>query len=85
MNLKQYIDENQMSYTQFANILGVSAKTIQRYAAENRVPRSDVMALIVQATGGAVMPNDFYDVWTLRKLWLDFQAGKDSGAHNLAW
>ena len=85
MNLKQYIDENQMSYTQFANILGVSAKTIQRYAAENRVPRGDVMALIVQATGGAVMPNDFYDVWTLRKLWLDFQAGKDSGAHNLAW
>ena len=62
MNLKQYIDENQMSYTQFANILGVSAKTIQRYAAENRVPRGDVMALIVQATGGAVMPNDFYDV-----------------------
>ena len=51
-----------MSYTQFANILGVSAKTIQRYAAENRVPRGDVMALIVQATGGAVMPNDFYDV-----------------------
>ena len=62
MNLKQYIDENRMSYTQFANILGVSAKTIQRYAAENRVPRGDVMALIVQATGGAVMPNDFYDV-----------------------
>ena len=40
-------------------LLGVSASTAWRYVNESRVPHPDIMRRIVEATGGAVGPQDF--------------------------
>jgi len=47
----------------------VAAKRVRRYClprenAESRIPRTDTMARIVEATAGAVTANDFYGIET---------------------
>jgi transcriptional regulator with XRE-family HTH domain len=66
MDLQTYISLKGMSQEQFAQRIGVKQKSVSRYAAGERVPHPKIMSDIYSATGGAVEPNDFYE---LGKLW----------------
>ena len=44
------------------NRLGVGPETVRRYESGQRIPSRQHMARIYLATGGAVAPNDFYDL-----------------------
>lgn len=61
MLLKQYLSDRDLTYAAFASAIGVSTKTAWRYANGQRIPRPKIMALIVEATGGAVTAQDFFD------------------------
>lgn len=61
MKLKDYLDGQGVTYEAFAGLIGVTTKAAWRYAHGERVPRPAIMHRIVEATGGAVQPQDFYD------------------------
>ncbi len=42
--------------------IGVTEQAVRHYLRGERIPAPEVMRRIVAATGGAVTPNDFYDV-----------------------
>ncbi|QQR69090.1 MAG: hypothetical protein IPI58_09780 [Alphaproteobacteria bacterium] len=58
--LAVYIDRNYPSRAAFAASVSVSPAAICRYIHGQRVPGRRVMARIVDATGGAVRPEDFF-------------------------
>lgn len=61
MTLKAYLSSQGLTYEAFADLIGVAnAATAWRYANGKRIPRPAVMRRIVEATGGAVQPADFY-------------------------
>ena len=61
MNLERYIDLNGLNYSQFADQLGlVDARSIARYARNERIPNRQTMSAIYKLTEGDVEPNDFY-------------------------
>lgn len=59
MKLETFLTENEMSRSDFARIVGVSEVSICRYIANQRMPKRDVLSKIMEATNGAVTPNDF--------------------------
>ncbi len=61
MKLKQYRQSQGQSQYDLARLLGTSAASISRYE-NGRIPEPEIMARIVEATGGTVTPNDFYDL-----------------------
>ena len=65
MRLDEYMEAEGLSHAQFANMCGISARALYRYAKHQRVPREPVMRAIIHTTDGAVQPNDFYDLPTL--------------------
>lgn len=62
MKLKKFLDKENISIQQMATDLDVPYEYIRRYANENKVPRSEMMAKIVAYTKGEVTANDFYDI-----------------------
>lgn len=64
MTLGDWLRQNALSPAEFARRIGRPQATIQRYVAGKRIPEPAIMNLIVDATGGAVTPNDFYAVTT---------------------
>lgn len=61
MKIKQYMDENNLTYSAFAQLIGASnGKVIERYAKSIQIPHRKFMAEIARVTDGLVMPNDFY-------------------------
>jgi|TARA_R100000008_G_scaffold67408_1_gene44459 transcriptional regulator with XRE-family HTH domain len=66
MDLQSYMATKGLSEKQFAQRIGVKQGTVSRYATRDRVPHPKIMADIYSATGGAVEPNDFYE---LPRLW----------------
>lgn len=64
MQLKQFLSERNLTHTAFAKVIGVTTKTAWRYAHGERIPRPNIMARIVEATGGAVTERDFYRTGT---------------------
>ena len=63
MLLRDFLTAHRLTYENFARVLGVSnARTVQRYASGERIPRPAVMARIREATGGVVTASDFYDL-----------------------
>lgn len=62
MKLKDYLQTGRCSPSQLANAVGVAVQSIYRYSDESRIPSREVMAKIVEVTGGAVTANDFYDI-----------------------
>lgn len=62
MKLKHHLTEQGITYSAFARQIETSHEAVRRYADEGRVPTPDVMRRIIAATGGAVMPNDFFDL-----------------------
>ena len=60
MILIEYLRQNDLTMARFAELIGVSTSAAQRYAARERIPRATIMRRIVEATDGAVQPQDFY-------------------------
>ena len=61
MTLAQYLSEQGLTYEAFGALIGVTTPTAWRYANGKRYPGPAVMRRIVDATGGAVGPQDFLD------------------------
>lgn len=63
MKLAVYLADNGISLSAFARTVGAkNARTIQRYTKHGRVPAGTMMARIMAATDGKVLPNDFCPV-----------------------
>ena len=60
MQLRQYLDKHETDVLSFADSIGVTAQTVYRYLAGDRLPHRDVMERICRVTGGAVQPNDWF-------------------------
>lgn len=60
LTLEKYLAENGFSAACFAEKIGVTGEAVRRYAAGERIPRPQIMARIVEATGGAVDYRGFY-------------------------
>ena len=59
MDLQTYLDRESLSPSQFADRMGKSASTITRVLNGTRKPGLDLLIEIMEASGGAVTPNDF--------------------------
>jgi len=62
MYFKEYIRAKNITQAEVAAALGVSQGLISSWANGDRIPTKENMQRIVAYTGGAVMPNDFYDL-----------------------
>ena len=66
MTLKEFRDQNKLTYKALANLLGASDATVARrwcLAKSHKdamIPDRHYMTSIIEATRGQVMPNDFY-------------------------
>ena len=60
MTLAEYLSLNNISLAQFGKRLGERPQNVHRWANGSRLPRPAKMQAIVNATGGQVMPADFY-------------------------
>jgi putative transcriptional regulator len=61
MKLDTYLEQAGLTHGQFAEMIGCEQPTITRFT-KGRVPSPDLMRKIVEATDGAVTPNDFFDL-----------------------
>ena len=62
MRLAQYLQDNGLSYREFARRIGTPhARTVERYAKGDRIPAGRMMAAIIEMTGGEVQAKDFVD------------------------
>jgi len=64
MKLKHYLQKKQMTYQQFAELVGVKRMTVYAWCADNhrhKTPRPKHLLKIRQITGGKVSYRDFYD------------------------
>lgn len=64
MTLLEYLKTNDISYADFAALIGAKSRaTVYRYINRDRKsPSRKLMAKILEVTGGAVTANDFYDL-----------------------
>ncbi|MDH3595779.1 MAG: helix-turn-helix transcriptional regulator [Rhodospirillales bacterium] len=62
MTLDEWRVSQKLTMDALGRRLGVAAETAGRYCNNKRIPARAVMARIVAATGGAVQPNDFYQL-----------------------
>ena len=59
MKLNRYLSLHDMTLTDFAKKVGVSAEAVRRYSNGQRMPRPKQLQRIREVTNGAVEPNDF--------------------------
>ncbi len=59
MKLRSYLEKNGISERAFADRIGCSQASVNRYCGE-RIPEPDTMRKIIEITGGEVTANDFY-------------------------
>ena len=62
MTLDEHIKRTGVKNAEFARLIGVSGEAVRRYREGARIPSAEVMRRIVRVTGGAVQPNDFYEL-----------------------
>ena len=60
MKLSDYLKEQDLTLSAFAEAIGLDVSTVHRAATGKVIPSRENMATIVKATDGAVQPNDFY-------------------------
>jgi transcriptional regulator with XRE-family HTH domain len=60
MKLAQYLKDNEVKVTDFAEKVGVTATALQRYIDGERRPKAEVLEAIHRETNGKVQPNDFF-------------------------
>jgi transcriptional regulator with XRE-family HTH domain len=61
MQLRRYLDDQDIPVALFAQRIGVSVQALYRYLHGYRLPQRKVMDRIIRATHGKVTPNDFFD------------------------
>lgn len=61
MKLSQYLSENNLSTTEFAEQVGCDRSAVVKIKNGNRRPRKDLAERIFKATNGAVTPLDYFD------------------------
>ena len=61
MKLSEYLENQGLSQEGFGRLIGVTQQAVERYVSGARVPRPEVIRRIVDATDGAVEPNDFFE------------------------
>lgn len=59
--LGRYLSEHGITQAQFAEQIGCTQPAVARYVG-GRVPEAPILKRIVEATGGEVQPNDFFDL-----------------------
>lgn len=65
MKLAEFKKQQNLTDEALAALIGdCTVSGLRKWIAGDRMPRPDQMKRIVSATGGAVMPNDFYDAAT---------------------
>jgi hypothetical protein len=62
MTLAQWLGDHELSFAEFGRRLGVTTSEARRFALGERIPRRPTMQRVFLVTGGAVTPNDFYDL-----------------------
>lgn len=62
MKLADYLKENKILKHAFAEQIGCAPSTISRLLSGKHVPDRETMTKIIEVTGGAVTPNDFFDL-----------------------
>ena len=62
MKLAIYLQVNEIKQRDFAAALGVAQGQVSDWCSGRKIPSRENMQRIVAYTGGAVMPNDFYDL-----------------------
>lgn len=67
MKLSEYLEGQEEKPAAFARRIQVSPVTVHRYLHKRVIPAAEEMARIVEATKGAVQPNDFYDLAPKRR------------------
>ena len=60
MTLRQWIETQNMTQQQAADLLGVHAVTLNRYLSGKLTPRRAMLEKVREVTGGAVQPADFF-------------------------
>lgn len=64
MRLDDWLKQRGVSEAAFGRQIGVKQQSVNRYRKHENIPDRDIMARIVDATGGEVLPNDFYGLPT---------------------
>ena len=59
MDLKTYLEQNNISYREFGTMIGVDHSQVSRWIRGHRLPSLPMAVAIEKATGGQVMPADF--------------------------
>ncbi len=62
MRFAEYLATHNHSDAEFAALIGVTRQAVHRYKTGERVPDQAIMASIFEVTGGAVTPNDFFNI-----------------------
>jgi glutamine synthetase len=60
MDIRHYIAREGLTLSEFAARVGVSAAAMGRYAARKRTPRPHILRRLIEASGGAIEPNDLF-------------------------
>jgi transcriptional regulator with XRE-family HTH domain len=60
MDLRDYLQSNGMTALAFSRRIDTSHVAVGRWLNKQRIPNAVMMRRIIQATNGAVTPNDFY-------------------------
>jgi len=61
MQLKDYLAEQRLTYSEFARRIGTKhPRTVERYAKGQRMPQRPAMVKIAEVTDGKVTPSDFF-------------------------
>lgn len=62
MKLSEHLTKHRISQAAFARTIKELPQTVGRYVHGDRIPESEVMQKIAEATHGAVTANDFYGI-----------------------
>lgn len=62
MKLADYLERESETVARFAARIGKSAEAVRLYKKGLRKPREKTMRAIMDATGGSVTANDFFDI-----------------------
>ena len=62
MKLKDWLDREGLTVSEFARLMGKPQPTVWRYVNGERVPEGKAMSKIAELTRYKVQPNDFYEL-----------------------
>lgn len=58
--LQAYLDAHKLNFTEAAELFGCADTTLSRIIKDQRPPSKELMQRMIDVTGGALLPNDFY-------------------------